>query len=84
MIPVNVRTNPFQHDPAVTTGVGGWMALVNQVRASSTKSNSAEALQSPKVNDQEGINDLFVAYKQGSNGIIVGNDDFLKERQQVD
>ncbi|CAI5704658.1 unnamed protein product [Peronospora effusa] len=81
--PANARTNPFQLDPAITTGVGGWTALVNQVRASSMKSNLAEALPSPEVNVQEGIEDLFVAYKQGSNGIVVGGDNFHKERLQV-
>ncbi|CAI5728803.1 unnamed protein product [Peronospora destructor] len=81
--PANACTNPFQRDLVVTTGVGGWTALVNQVRASSTKLNPAKALPSPEVNVQGGIEDLFVAYKQGSNGIIVGGDNFDKERLQI-
>ncbi|CAH0517951.1 unnamed protein product [Peronospora belbahrii] len=81
--PENVHTNPFQHESAVTFGVDGWTALVHQVRASSTKSTLLGTYSSREVKAEEGIDDLFVAYKQGSNGIIVADDNFHMKRLQV-
>ena len=73
--PANIHTNPFQLDTANGVGPGGWASLLNQVRASSTKSTPAGTSFTPHMSVQEGSEDLSAAFVRGSNGIIVGSDD---------
>uniref|UniRef100_M4B6U0 CXXC-type domain-containing protein n=1 Tax=Hyaloperonospora arabidopsidis (strain Emoy2) TaxID=559515 RepID=M4B6U0_HYAAE len=81
--PANIHTNPFQLDTANGVGPGGWTSLLNQVRASSTKSTPAGTSFTPHMSVQEGSEDLSAAFVRGSNGIIVGSVDCHQERLQI-
>ncbi|KAI9906996.1 hypothetical protein PsorP6_004035 [Peronosclerospora sorghi] len=81
VVAADVNTNPFQQDIATKYfGSSSWIALLNQVRASSTTSTPAGTLYLPEVNNLNGIEGLCAAYNRGSNGIIVGGDKGQEER----
>ncbi|KAK1948078.1 putative DNA helicase INO80 [Phytophthora citrophthora] len=83
-VPVStIRANPFQQDGASPIAVGEWTALLSKVKASDTKSIPTETPRSLEDNAPNDSDEIFTAYKRGSNGIIVGKDDCQHERQQI-
>ncbi|KAG1693146.1 hypothetical protein DVH05_023926 [Phytophthora capsici] len=83
-VPVStIRANPFQQSGASPIAVDEWTALLNKVKASDTKSTPTEPPRSLEESASNNSDELFAAYRQGSNGIIVGKDDCQHERQKI-